>query len=300
MSIDIAHIQSFETGLNPQYPEKSEIPATIVGYGEISSIFKIKPYNEWVFKRLPLFTRAQEAEQYISKYNDYVNYLKKAGIALPKDNVFIVTGKKVVVYLTQEALNKGDLCQNKLHTLPQEDALRMIHNIFIEIKKIADFNQKSSEISLSIDGQISNWALVDNELVYFDTSTPLFKIKGVEQMNPELLLNSTPRALRWLIRKFFLQEVMDRYYDLRLIYIDLIANLYKEKKTEFIDESIKQANALLVQNNSPITRKEVDKYYQNDKFIWQLFLALRRLDRWLTNRVFRKQYEFILPGKINR
>ncbi len=227
-------------------------------------------------------------------------YLKEAGITLPEDDALIVTSKKLVVYLSQKALDKSDLCQNKLHTLTQEDALKLIYNIFIEIKKIADFNKNNKEIDLSIDGQVSNWALVGKDLLYFDTSTPLFKIKGVEQMNPELLLNSTPRALRWLIRKFFLQEVMDRYYDLRLIYIDLIANLYKEKKTALIDESIKRANTLLDEKERQITRKEVDKYYQNDKFIWQLFLALRRLDRWLTNYIFRKQYEFILPGKIER
>lgn len=300
MVIDNKHIQTFEEGLNPQYPEKSEIPATIVGYGEISSIFKIQPYNGWVFKRLPLFTTKNEAEEYIGKYNNYVSYLKKAGIVLPKDDAFIVTGKKVVVYLAQEALNKSDLCQNKLHSLPRNETLAMIEKIFKKIKKIADFNQKSSEISLSIDGQISNWALVNNELVYFDTSTPLFKIKGVEQMDPELLLNSTPRAMRWLIRKFFLQEVMDRYYDIRLIYIDLIANLYKEKKTDLITEAISSANDLLPENTVQITRKEIDKYYQDDKFIWQLFLTLRRIDRWLTNKLFRKQYEFILPGKIER
>lgn len=290
MAIDSKHIQQFEEGLNPQYPEQSKIPAQIVGYGEISSIFKIKPYDDWVFKRLPLFTTPQEAKRYINKYNDYVIYLKKAGIALPKDNTLIIEGKKTVVYLVQESLNKVDLCQNKLHSLPAQEALKMIDNIFKEIKKI----------DLSIDGQISNWAWVADKLMYFDTSTPLFKVNDIEQMDPELLLNSTPIAMRWLIRKFFLQEVMDRYYDLKLIYIDLIANLYKEKKTTYIDESIKRANAIFAQNGSPITRKGVDKYYQNDKFIWQLFLALRRLDRWLTNKIFRKQYEFILPGKIER
>jgi len=300
MAIDSKYIQIFEEGLNPQYREKSKIPAHIVGYGEISSIFKIQPYADWVFKRLPLFTTNQEAETYIKKYNSYVSYLKKAGIALPKDDALIVAGKKVVVYVAQEALNKTDLCQNKLHSLPKNEVLTMIDSIFKEIKKIADFNQKSSEILLSIDGQISNWALVENTLLYFDTSTPLFKVSDIEQMDPELLLNSTPRAMRWLIRKFFLQEVMDRYYDIRLIYIDLIANLYKEKKPDIITEAISLANDLLPSKTAQITRKEIDKYYKDDKFIWQLFLALRRIDRWLTNRLFRKQYEFILPGKIER
>ena len=45
---------------------------------------------------------------------------------------------------------------------------------------------------------------------------------------------------------------------------------------------------------------EVKKYYREDKLIWTIFLAFRRMDRWLTTRVFRKRYEFLLPGKIER
>lgn len=300
MQINPSHIQDFELGLNPQYPEKSKIPANIVGFGEISSIFKINPYQDWVFKRLPLFNQQDDATVYIGKYNQYTKYLKQAGLKLPPDDAFVITSKKVVLYLAQQAINKSDLCQNKLHTLPEKEAINMIEAIFIEIKKIADFNQIHQDIKLSIDGQISNWAQVDNKLFYFDTSTPLFKINGVEQMNPELLLNSTPKALRWIIRKFFLQEVMERYYDLRLIYIDLIANLYKEQKPDFIKPSIDLANGLLSESAQKITETEVEKYYKNDKLIWQLFLSFRKIDRWFSNHILRKQYEFILPENIKR
>ena len=204
------------------------------------------------------------------------------------------------MYLAQEALNKEDLCQNKLPVLSKKETIEMLKNILIEIKKVMDFNQQNSDIALSIDGQVSNWALVNNKLLYFDTSTPLFKIKGKEQMDPELLLNSTPKALRWMIRWFFLQEVMDRYYEIRLIYIDLIANLYKEKKQDLINATLEIANGLLPKSIDKISRKEIDKYYQNDKFIWQLFLSLRKIDRWFTNNILRKQYEFMLPRKIER
>ena len=300
MPINEEFLQSFEQGLNPQFPKKSTIPAEIVGYGEISSIFKINPYNQWVIKRLPLFTRVMEANIYSKNYNIYTSKLKQAGLNLPDDRIFIISDKKVVLYLAQKALKKEDLCQNKLHSLSNEDVIEMLNNIFLNIKKVADFNKNNKpEIELSIDGQVSNWALVNNELLYFDTSTPLFKMEEKEQLDPELLLNSTPKALRWLIRRFFLQEVMDRYYDLRLVFMDVIANLHKEKRQDLIDETIKIANNLLVKEEL-ITRKEVDKYYANDKFIWQLFLALRRMDRWLTKNIFKNQYEFILPGKIKR
>ncbi len=46
--------------------------------------------------------------------------------------------------------------------------------------------------------------------------------------------------------------------------------------------------------------EEVKKYYREDKLIWTLFLAFRRIDRWLTIKLLRKRYEYVLPGKIKR
>ncbi|HJL84873.1 MAG TPA: hypothetical protein QGG35_05660, partial [Candidatus Marinimicrobia bacterium] len=43
----------------------------------------------------------------------------------------------------------------------------------------------------------------------------------------------------------------------------------------------------------PLKVEEIEKYYKEDKFIWTLFLAFRRFDRWLKTTIFRKRYEFI-------
>jgi hypothetical protein len=34
--------------------------------------------------------------------------------------------------------------------------------------------------------------------------------------------------------------------------------------------------------------------------LWRLFLAFRRIDRWLKTRLLRRRYGFILPGRIQR
>jgi hypothetical protein len=34
-------LHRFERGLDPQEPERSQIPATVLGYGEISTVFAI-------------------------------------------------------------------------------------------------------------------------------------------------------------------------------------------------------------------------------------------------------------------
>ncbi len=300
--ISTAYLSEFEKGLDISEIENSKILGEIVGYGEISSIFKVKGFSGWIYKRLPLFESIEQAEEYAEKYKKYVDLLKEAGLQLPDDFYKVVNGHvKVVLYLAQQEINKTDLCQNRLHTQTEEKNLKMLQRIFLKINKIYQFNKRNKEkTELSIDGQISNWAVEGEDLLYFDTSTPLFKLDGLEQMDPDLILSSAPKALVWIIKVFFLQDVMDRYYDIRLVFIDIVANLYKEQKVELIDPVIVNANKYLPDGIEKISRKEVDKYYKEDKFIWQLFLGLRRLDRWFTTKVLRKRYEFILPGKIER
>ena len=137
-------------------------------------------------------------------------------------------------------------------------------------------------------------------MYYIDTSTPLYRKQGKEQLDPELFLRSAPSFVRWIIRLLFLKDVMNRYYVPRMVYTDLAANLYKEQRPDLIPLTIDIINCYIPDAQPPLTAKEVERYYREDKFIWTLFQALRRLDCWLTTRLLRKRYEFILPGKIRR
>jgi len=94
--------------------------------------------------------------------------------------------------------------------------------------------------------------------------------------------------------------VMDRYYNRRLVYLDLIANLYKEQRPDLIPIAIEIINNYLNADEKPFNIEEIEKYYKEDKLIWTLFLAFRRFDKWLTTKILRRRYEFILPGKIKR
>ena len=50
----------------------------------------------------------------------------------------------------------------------------------------------------------------------------------------------------------------------------------------------------------PISFEEVKKYYDSDAKMWALFQKVRKFDRFLKTKVFRKQYPFYLPGEIKR
>ncbi|HMB19973.1 MAG TPA: DUF6206 family protein, partial [Spirochaetota bacterium] len=175
-------------------------------------------------------------------------------------------------------------------------------------------NHENNNIKAGLDGQISNWVLKSSDgalnyvskndcLMYIDTSTPLYRVDNEEQLNAELFLKNTPSFLRVFIRIFFLQNVLDRYYDVRSVIIDCIANLYKEQREDLIIFFVPVANMFLERISGqfePLTEKEIRKYYQEDAFIWKLFQFSRKVDRFITEKIFRKRYTYRLPGKVTR
>lgn len=307
MYIDKDLLYQFETGLNPQNLRDSPMPATTLGYGEISTIFQIGDNTAVAYKRMPLFSDRSSAERYIQQYHEYCRLLMEAGLKLPEHGTAIVELPKrpVVFYIAQQQLTTERFGHKLIHFLDAKGIRRLIEQVVTEIGKVWNFNHsRRPSLELSLDGQLSNWVLWEEgtgpQLYYIDTSTPLYRKDGKEQLDPELFLQSAPGFLRWIIRLLFLEDVMNRYYQPRQVYIDLAANLYKEQRSDLVPPTLDIINRHLSDDLGPLSVREVERYYREDKLIWTLFLAFRRLDRWVKTRLFRKRYEFILPGKIER
>lgn len=316
-AIDSDLLQRFEAGLNPQNPAASAIPAEIIGYGEMSTIFVInRPGQEnLAYKRMPIFRSAEEMDQYEQLFREYNTRLGEIGLTVPDfASVRVLPARgNLVIYNVQARLPGASIANRLIHHLPQEGVRTLFLLVLKELRKVFAFNAAHPDQRFGIDGQISNWAVVDyhdgmpigpeTRLAYIDTSTPLMCKDGREQLDPELFLRSTPSFLVWLVRWLFLEDVMTRYYDFRLVTIDLIANFHKEQRPELIPMLLETANAFLAGEAPairPITVPEIDAYYREDAMIWRLYLALRRIDRFLHRRILHKPYVYILPGKIKR
>ena len=307
MNIDLNLLHEFEAGLNPQDLKNSRIPASIIGYGEISAIFQITDHDEVVFKRLPFFSDRPSAERYTRHHDEYCRLLSDAGLCLPEYDAFIIEpdGRPVAVYIAQKIISSQHFGHRLIHHRDEEDIQILLATIAAQISRIWRYNlSHQPALRLALDGQLSNWAWVNEHvdplIYYIDTSTPLFRKDGIEQLDPELLLKSAPVYLRWILRWLFVKDVIDRYYDQRQVYTDLAANLYKEQRPDLIPMAIAIINHELAANHKPLTAEEVAKYYREDKIIWSCYLVFRRIDRWLTTQILRKRYEYILPGKIRR
>ena len=320
MKINIELLKQLERSIDTYHPEKGKIPIKILGFGEISLVFEIlNDPNHLAYKRIPIFDTEKQVKRQIWAYNTYCKILNnRVGLKLPDYDVawFKDNEDKIQFYCVQEKISPVSVGNIVIHEISNEDLNTLITLVLREMKKVWNFSRKNKRIDLGLDGQISNFAIInydpknpkiypDSALYYFDTSTPMVRINGVEAMEAELFLKSAPSFLRWLLKALFLKETVGRYYDWRKVVIDLIANFFKEQKADRVPSLIKLVNEFFKEEASefeiaPITLEEVQKYYKSDKNIWVIFQAVRRFDRFLKTKVFKKKYDFYLPEKIKR
>jgi hypothetical protein len=321
LPVDIELLEAFERGLDPRRPERSAIPARVLGYGEMTTVFEIGEAKDrgLAYKRLAMFRTEDEARQYESLYTEYIHLLRnEIGVDIVASDIVHFTDKRrdrVVAYIVQENIPVERMGNRVIEGRSEAEAVRLVRAVLEGLKKVFDFNASHrADVQVGIDGQISNWALAGDPgegalggpiaLVYLDTSTPLVKKSGKDQLDPELFLRSAPSFLVWIIRLLFLEDVMTRYYDFRKVVIDLLANLYKEQREELIPRLLAEANAYLAEDArdhalDPISRKEVKDYYREDVWIWRTYLGFRKIDRFL-HRCVGKHYPYILPARIRR
>ncbi|MCK4847539.1 MAG: hypothetical protein KAT16_00780 [Candidatus Heimdallarchaeota archaeon] len=323
MKIDSVLLRQFENEFDSLNPEKGTIPVNILGYGEISLVFELKGSKEPIaYKRLPIFDNKKQVERHIQAYKLYHEILNKLKIIVPPEDTFWVEANDgtVVLYCAQQKINPLSIANRIIHQkISTEEINLLVLLIMRKLSKIWLFNNRSSSLQVGIDGQISNWSVTEydstnpkiseeDQLLYLDTSTPMFRVNNLDAMEPILFLKSAPSFLRWALEAAFLDEVVDRYYDFRLVTIDLLANLFKEQRSELIPRLLKQINDFFTDDVSelevrPITYKEVDTYYNGflgDRQIWVIFQAVRKMDRYLQTRMRRGTYNFYLPGNIDR
>lgn len=309
---------------------REELKLKILGYGEISTVMQTmhgsiinKSFSkiditeyDWVWKRMPPIDTLDDVMALQRVYHEYREILtEKIDIHVPQQQFrYFKSNGWYTVYAGQKKVNPQMVGNTLVKRLDERNAVALFNKILAELKKWYLFNKNDTNLKVGIDGQISNWVLIsvdgalnyvgeNDSLLYIDTSTPLYRVGGVEQLNAELFLKNTPWFLRAIIRALFLQEVLDRYYDVRSVVIDCIANLYKEKREDLIPAFIKAANyffSSLDESIQPLTLEEIAKYYKSDAFIWRLFQFARRVDKFVTETIFRKKYMYRLPEKIER
>ncbi len=311
IKLDREILQDFEEKLDPARKTVKDYKMEILGYGEISTVIRIHHPNleNIALKRIPGFTSKEEAEEYGKLFEYYHELLHDAGIVTPDYGWTYIIRRdgKIVMYLAQTLLPSDKICNIIIRRLNKKEALNLIRAVILEISKLWKYNERNPSIKIALDSQISNWAQLyqtpSEGLLYIDTSTPMIRINGVEQLNTRVFLKSAPPLIRTLLKLLFLQDILDRYYDPYLTIVDLIANLIKEKRADLVSPAADLANETFKELGIPLEKKfdpdEIIRYYKSDARIWTIYLSARKIHRSLL-KIFGMRYEYLLPDKIER
>ncbi|MEX0666133.1 MAG: DUF6206 family protein [Acidimicrobiia bacterium] len=268
----------------------------VLGYGEITSVLAWPDaHGPWACKRMPGFDRIERFEAFRSSFDAYVTALQRAGITVLDSRIDAVPSVdgRLTAYVIQPVLPADALAPEVLRRAPEADGRELIGSV---IDRVA----AASSPRVGLDAQLSNWAQVDGELVYFDLTTPLLRDElDRDLLDTELIVASLPAALRPFVRKFLVRSILDQFFDARAIALDLAANLFKERLGSWVPTVVTVANERL-RPDRPLTTDEARRYYRRDMRVWSLLQTARRADRNWQQRVRRRHYRYLLPGRIER
>ncbi len=265
----------------------------ILGYGEISLVIGWPTERPVVAcKRLPPFSSRFAAETYGERFTEYLDVLSARGVEPVPSSFHIVASEAgVVAYVTQPVLEAATLGPEVLRRARPDPGHPLIAGIVEAVLGAVDSRT-------GLDAQVSNWALSDARLRYLDVTTPMcFGPDGRPTLDIGVFLAAYPWALRGVLGRFVAPGVIGAYRDARHVLVDLAANLHKEQLVAWVPSVVEAANARV---SPPIDVEEVRRYYRSDARLWEAMLRLRRADRWWQRNVRRRNYPFLLPGRIQR
>jgi len=266
----------------------------VLGYGEITTVVVCESGgSHYACKRLPPFATPADADRYAALFDEYLGTLAASGVRVVPSTLERLDAEhgKVVLYCVQPVLPAANLAVRVLERSDEAQALRLFETILARI--LAAVSPQ-----VGVDGQLSNWIVDGDDVLFLDVTTPMLKdAQGRDRLDLELFLAAVPLPVRPLFRRFVLHEVIDKYHDPRGVLLDLVANLIKEGLEQHIAPFLAAANARL---SRPITEAEVRRYYDGDAKVWTLWQAMRRSDRFVRMRLLGQPYPFLLPGPIER
>lgn len=249
-----------------------------------------------VYKKMPAFLHRDDAEAYVEHYREYNALLRdEVGIAVPHFDARIVEREsQVIIYVVQERVEPASVCHVILREIELPAAERLFGAILREYAKLYHYNRSraADKFQIGLDGQIPNWAVADyagepnaltgdERLLYLDTNVPMIRIAGRDVVSTDMYFQALPGVARGLIKRMDLDtEVMDRYYQMRLIILDFLGNILVRGRPDLLPRFVEMSNELLAgpfagEDMLPFSVEEVEAYYRRDVFIWRIWRSLK-------------------------
>lgn len=294
MSLAAADLRDLDAAMTEAFATGDASRLQVLGYGEISTVVVCESGGRrHACKRLPPFATTDAADRYAALFDEYLATLAARGVRLVPSSLQRLRQDDgtIVIYCVQPVFPADQLAVRVLERSDDAQALRLFETVLERI--VAAVSPQ-----VGIDGQLSNWMVEGDDVLFLDVTTPMLKDEaGRDRLDTELFLAAVPPPVRPLFRRFVVHEVIDKYHEPRGVVLDLIANLIKEGQEHRIAPFLQAANRRLPQ---PLEEAEVRRYYASDARVWTVWQAMRRCDRFVRTRLLGQPYPFLLPGRIER
>lgn len=292
-SCDAAELEDLEARVTRALVSDEAAQPEVLGYGEVSCILALRSRaGALACKRLPPFPSQRAFDAYRACFEAQLASLAGVGIPVLASEVRLVRSELGFVgYCLQPRLDADALLPAVLRNADAPAGRAALATV---LGHVADYVSPTR----GLDAQLSNWALLDGELVYLDVTTPLLRdARGRERLDVGVFLASLPWALRGLVRRFLLRDVLAGYYAPERVALDLLGNTIKEGLADHLADWLPLAAERL---GLTLTEAEVRRHYRSDARLWSLLQRLRRIDRAWQRSVRRRPYLFLLPGTVER
>lgn len=304
-----ATLARLERTLDPSEPEASGVE--VIGYGEISVALQTDALPGIVVKRMAGFLDEAMARRHAALVEEYVAALRGCGLAVVDTSVVVLPrdGLAPTLAVVQPLLAPDRLGHRLLHTVDEAGLAVMLGRVLSAVQRVLA-HHPASGASLAVDAQLSNWwfetldEVPAGEPVLIDVGTPFVRRGGRLALDRELILAAAPRVVRPYFRwDRTVEKYQEDYFDLRTTAVDLLGNFHKEGAAGRLPTALAAVNGWLARYEpaiAPLTPAEVDRYYRSDAALLELYLRLRRADRFVQQRLLRRRYDFVLPGRVTR
>lgn len=307
------HLLELERELDPANPTRGD-GVEILGYGEVSAVLGLADLPGRVLKRMSGFPTRDEARAYASVVEHYLSILRDHDVPVVATELVRLEPApgRHVVYLVQPRLDPDGLGNTWLRQAALEDLFPLLERVLGIVRRVLDANPgRRDGREVAIDAQLSNWHWPAGSggpslPTLIDVGTPFLRKAGVLEMGLDVFLRPYPAPARWWIRRTHaVERYLDAFFRFDTTVIDLIGNFFKEGAPEKIPGAIAFVNEWLARQPSFGTPQRIDEeavrlYYANDASTLALSLRLRHLQRFVTTRLLRRRYDFLLPGRIVR
>ena len=311
----VGRLEAFERTLDCSAPQ-ARGDCEVLGFGEVSAALALSTLPGWVCKRMSGFSDAPMARRHAELIDDYVARIRACDVAVVDTRVLPVEvpGRPPVVYLIQPRLDAAGLGNVLLRAGAESDVSAALQRVLGAVLRVWRGNRERGDgVEIGLDAQLSNWHFgpggpAAGEGALFDVGTPFARrADGSYLLDVEIFLSAVPAGLRAHYRRArAVEHYLDDYFAPRRVALDVLGNFRKEGRPDRVPAALDHVNGWLAAHadelgdTGPLTAAEVADYYREDARQLELFLRLRRLDRFLRTRVLRRRYDFVLPGRVQR